>query len=185
MKIVAIVGSIRRGNTYAMVEAASRALGKCDVELIHLKNIDIKMCDGCLSCDKKRKCRIDDSMKNILPKIVNADGFIFGTPSRWSLLAGELKVFFDRLNPLAIPELLKGKKALIFAVGQTVGREAESIKRAIESVKFFCDNAGIEVVDTVMAKGCTGSNDLISKYPTILSKCKRAAIKLYNSLAVK
>jgi multimeric flavodoxin WrbA len=183
MKIVAIVGSLRRGNTYAMVEAAVHALGRREVELIHLKNLDIKMCNGCLSCDKKRKCHINDNMKVILPKIAAADGFIFGTPSRWSLLSGELKVFFDRLNPLAVPELLKGKKAVIFAVGQTVGKEAETIKLAADSVRFFCENAGIVVVDTVIAKGCTERNDLIAKHPTILLRCKRATLKLYNSLA--
>ncbi len=182
MRILGIVGSTRRGNTYAMVESGCNALKDCEVVLMHLRDIKIQPCDGCLSCDQDGKCVIDDEMNAILPAITKAQGFIFGTPSRWSLLSGELKVFLDRLNPLAVPEILKGKKAIIFSVGQTKGEEAESIRLAVDSVRFFCDNAKIEVVDTVIAEGCVGPEDLIMDYPEILDRCKQAALKLYQSL---
>ncbi len=184
MRILAVVGSIRRGNTYAMVEAACHALNESDIELIHLKDLDFKMCDGCLSCDESGLCTYDDDMSRLLDDVKKADGFIFGTPARWSLLSGELKVFFDRLNPLAVPELLKGKKAIIFAVGQTEGEEAESITIAADSVKAFCDNAGIEVVDTVIAKNCLEADSLITNNLVILDKCRNSAINLYKSLLV-
>ncbi len=105
MRILAIVGSARRGNTYAMVEAATHELSAkaCDVELIHLRDIKLEVCDGCLACDEEGKCVIEDDMEKILPDVAQADGFIFGTPARWSLLSGELKVFIDRSNPLAAP----------------------------------------------------------------------------------
>ncbi|RNE89801.1 NAD(P)H-dependent oxidoreductase [Marichromatium sp. AB32] len=48
MKVLAVVGSIRRGNTYTMVEAAAQALNCCDVDLINLKDISITHCNGCL-----------------------------------------------------------------------------------------------------------------------------------------
>lgn len=183
MKILAIVGSKRRGNTYAMVEAGCHALKDSEVELLHLKDLNILSCDGCLQCDDTGKCHIEDDMSNIINRIANADGFIFGTPARWSLLSGELKTFFDRLNPLAMPEKLSNKKAIIFSVGQTEGEEAESIKLSAESVKYFCENAGIEVVDVVLAEGCANNEDLISKLPNILDVCKKSAMKLQNSLS--
>jgi multimeric flavodoxin WrbA len=182
MRIVAIVGSNRRGNTYAMVEAACHALNDSEVELIHLKDLDIKPCDGCLTCDESGACHLKDDMDKIIPRMKIADGFIFGTPARWGLLAGELKVFFDRLNPLALPQALKGKKAIIFAVGQTEGDEATSIENTVKSIKYFCENAGIEVIDTLSAYGCLTPNDLITKKPEILSKCKSSAKKLFKSL---
>lgn len=182
MKVVAIVGSNRRGNTYSMVEAACYALEDFDVELIHLHNLITDTCDGCLSCDKTGECHIKDRMQDIMGSVKNADGFIFGTPARWSLLSGELKVFFDRLNPLAVPELLSGKKAIIFAVGQCEGEEAESIKLAARSVKYFCNNAGIEVVDTVIAEGCQQQTDVVTKHPEVLDKCKRSAMRLTRAL---
>ncbi|MFX0199039.1 MAG: flavodoxin family protein [Candidatus Hodarchaeota archaeon] len=182
MRIAAIVGSNRRGNTYSMVEAGCHALTEAEVELIHLKDLDIQMCDGCLACDESGKCHIDDDMQGILKTILESDGFIFGTPARWSLLSGELKTFFDRLNPLAVPELMRGKKAVIFAVGQTENEEAESIELAANSVHNFCDNAGIDVIEKVIAEGCLESDDLMRKHPDILKECKKAAVKLMNSL---
>lgn len=182
MKIIAIVGSTRRGNTYAMVEASCLALEACNVELLHLKSLDINRCDGCLKCDKTGECHIKDDMKDILPRILEADGFIFGSPARWSLLSGELKTFIDRLNPIAAAESLKGKMAVIFAVGQTKGKDALSIGRTADSIKFFCENAGIEVVDTVIAKGCLNRDDLITKYPAVLARCKKAALNLFKKM---
>lgn len=182
MRIVAIVGSVRRGNTYAMVEAACHALEDAEVELIHLKDIDVHMCDGCLTCDESGDCHIDDSMVDILTRMKEANGLILGTPSRWSLLSGELKVFLDRLNPLAVPESLKGKKAIILAVGQTEGEEAESIREAANSVGAFCDNAGIKVIDTIVAEGCLAQNDLITNHPEVLGACKDSALKLYDAI---
>lgn len=182
MKIMSIVGSARRGNTYAMVEAGSHALTSCDVELIHLKDLQIKNCDGCLTCDETGECHFDDAMNSIITGIKETDGFIIGTPSRWGLLSGELKVFFDRLNPLAVPEGLAGKKAIIFVVGQTKDDEADSIRSAYESVKTFCDSAGIEVIDSVIAEGCLEKDDLINNHVSILEKCKNSAVNLYNSL---
>lgn len=179
---MSIVGSTRRGNTYAMVEAGSHALTSCDIEFIHLKDLSIKNCDGCLTCDESGSCHYDDNMNDIIASIKETDGFILGTPSRWGLLSGELKVFFDRLNPLAVPEGLNGKKAIIFVVGQTKEEEAASIISALESVKTFCESAGIEVVDSVVAEDCLESDDLIKNHVSLLEKCKISAVKLYNSL---
>lgn len=182
MKIVAIIGSNRRGNTYSMVEAACHALEDFDVELIHLLGLTNHSCDGCLSCDDTGECHIKDDMQDAIESMSTADGFVFGTPTRWSLLSGELKVFFDRLNPLAVPELLSGKKAIIFAVGQCEGEEAKSIQLAAQSVGYFCDNAGIEVVDTLIAEGCQQPTDIITKYPEILEKCKNSATRLSKAI---
>jgi len=183
MRIIALVGSSRRGNTYAMVESACHAINsECDVELIHLKDIKIRFCDGCLSCDKTGRCHIDDSMKDIIKSVVAADGLIIGTPARWSLLSGELKVLIDRLNPLAVTQKLKNKKAIVFAVGQSTPEQDNSVKLAGNSVVNFCNNAGIKVVSRVFAFDCVGSNDLIEKAPEVLKRCKRAAKKLLKSI---
>jgi len=185
MKIIGIVGSIRRGNTYSMVEAACQYLqtkSDCDVELIHLKDISLYHCDGCLTCDETGVCHIRDNMTDLATTIKEADGFIFGSPARWSLLSGELKTFFDRLNPLAVPELLKDKKAIIFVVGQSNDEEKESIELAAQSIKNFCDNAEIKVIDTVLSTNCLLEDDLIKKHANILEECKQSAKKLYNNI---
>lgn len=183
MRIVALVGSTRRGNTYAMVESACHALNsESDVEFIHLKDSVINLCDGCLKCDETGECHINDSMTEIIKSIEAADGLIIGTPARWSLLSGELKILFDRLNPLAAPEGLKGKKAIVFTVGQSKPDQDNSVERAAKSVTYFCENAGIEVIDIVLAYGCLEPSDLIENNPGVLSVCKSSARRLLESL---
>ncbi len=182
MKIIGIIGSTRRGNTYAMVEAGCQSLTDCEVELIHLKDISITHCDGCLKCDDTGECHIDDNMTQIVSRLKDADGFIFGTPARWSLLSGELKTFFDRLNPLAVPELLAGKKAIVFAVGQSKDEDVDSIKLAADSVRHFCENAEIDVVDMVVASDCLLSEDIIEKHAEYLNQCRESSKKLYSSI---
>jgi multimeric flavodoxin WrbA len=182
MRITAIVGSTRRGNTYSMVEAGCHGLKDCDVELIHLKDLKIEFCDGCLTCDTEGECHHNDDMKVIINKLVESDGFIFGTPVRWNLLSGELKVFLDRLNPVAVTEKLRGKRAILFVVGQSNEENIDSIYMAKKSLQFFCDSAGIDVIESVEAIDCLNSNDLISKYPNKLNECKVAAKNLIDSI---
>jgi multimeric flavodoxin WrbA len=184
LKIVAVIGSCRRGNTFAMVDAACRALkGKCKMTVVDLRELDIRPCDGCLQCDKTGRCYIQDDMQEIVTEVANADAFIFGTPARWGLLSGELKVFFDRLNPLASRETLKGKKAVIFAVGQSAEDQSDSIGCARDSVVHFCRDAGIKVLDSVLAYDCLGDSDLGDKSPDVLAKCEVAAGKLLQDFA--
>jgi multimeric flavodoxin WrbA len=183
-KIVAIIGSLRKGNTHAMVAAACAALPFADVDMIHLGTLKMQMCEGCLTCDADGQCRLYDDMQYIIPRMRDAQGFIFGTPSRWSLLSGELKVFMDRLNPLAERHLLRGKKAIIFAVGQATGNKTYSIQLAADSIRMFCDNARIEIISEVIAQGCLSPDDILTKQPDILKRCQSAAIELHNRLTI-
>lgn len=183
MKILSIVGSVRDGNTLIMVNNATQAICNfADVEMIHLKNLKFSFCNGCLKCDETGMCYLKDDMNEVIDKMKEADGFIIGTPTRWGLLSGELKSFFDRLNPLAVSELLEGKKAVILAVGQSKenGEDAESIRTACTSVETFCNNAGIEVLATVCAYGCLEENDIL-EYENMLQQCAKAAKQLINN----
>jgi len=184
MKIVSIIGSTRRGNTFAMVNAASKAIcNDAEVEILMLGDMTYTFCDGCLQCDETGECHIDDDMNSAVEKIKAADGLIIGTPARWGLMSGELKTFFDRLNPLASPELLAGKKAIAFAVGQSEEDtdDAESVRLACASIETFCENADIEVVDRVCVYDCLEKND-IDGNSKAFKQCEAAAIKLLGAL---
>jgi multimeric flavodoxin WrbA len=185
MNIVAIIGSNRKGNTSTMVNHAIKYIeSRADVFPIFLGDLNFKPCDGCLQCDETGECHYNDDMAKIIDKIKAADGLIIASPARWGLMSGELKCFLDRLNPLAAPELLSGKKAVVFSVGQSNEEDdgAASIKSSCESVVTFCDNADIEVVDKVLAFGFLNSTDLDETNVFILDQCQRASINLLNSL---
>lgn len=183
MKVIAIIGSLRKGNSYSMVYGVENVFNDVDVdfEIIHLKDINFGFCNGCLQCDDSGRCFQDDDLNEIVDRIREADALVLASPARWSLLSGEMKAFLDRLNPLASEELLSGKKAIVFSVGQTHQEEDTSVEAAASSVKAFCENAGIEVVDTVLAYGCLMEQD-VSKNMVVSQNCISAAKKLINAL---
>jgi len=136
MKIIAICGSPRRGNTEFVLKrilAKAEELG-AKTELILLREKRIEFCDGCLSCDSTGKCEIRDDMQLIYPELESADLIIFGSPNYFSNVSGMMKVFIDRLNPFYTNKKLKDKKAAAVIVGGTdkIGTIKKSI-RAIES----------------------------------------------------
>ena len=182
MKILGIIGSMRTGNTYLMVMSTKEIFKENDIhfETVHLKDLSFNFCNGCLKCDNTGVCYQDDDLNSIVEKIKEADGFIFATPTRWSLLSGEMKTFLDRLNPLAMSELLSGKKAVVFAVGQT-NKESNNVYSAANSIIEFCKNANIDVIDTVLAYECLNNDDVLNKID-VLENCKLAVKKLINIL---
>jgi len=121
MKVLGICGSPRKGNTEWMLEKLLKevAKGGIETELILLRKVNIKGCDGCLSCEvggEKRKgvCRIKDDMEQIYPKILAADALALGTPVYFEMLSGLLKNFMDRTCPIWTK--LAGKKVAGVAV---------------------------------------------------------------------
>jgi multimeric flavodoxin WrbA len=187
LKIIGIVGSPRKGNTEIMVRASLEGVKQAGAEtkIILLRDLKLEMCDGCLECDKTGKCHFDDGMNEINEKLAGADGFIIGTPARWSLLSGNLKVFMDRTNPLAMPGRLKGKVAGIIAVGQSSKEEEESsISKAANSVRNYCSNAGIEVVGVVLGFEAFDKGDIRTNIETI-ENCKKLGRALVEHLETK
>lgn len=184
MKILAISGSLRNGNTRYLVDETVNTLKNItnvQIEKIYLSNIKMRFCNGCLSCDETGKCVFDDDMTDIVLKAKSADAFILATPARWGLLSGEMKTFLDRLNPLAVNEELKGKKAIVFSVGQSDEDDSESILLAAKSLVTFCENAGIKVVETVSVCGCYYKDD-VSKKKDYINACKCAGSNLIKSI---
>ena len=99
MKVLGIVCSPRRaGNTEILVgEALASAKDSgADVELVTLAGKNIAPCDGCESCIKTGKCRIEDDMQEIYSKLLEADGTIFGSPVYFWSVTAQAKALIDR-----------------------------------------------------------------------------------------
>jgi multimeric flavodoxin WrbA len=150
MKIVGIVGSPRKGNTEWMVRKVLEVaeMAGAETELIVLREKNIKMCDGCLTCEaggKQREgiCIIQDDMQAIYPKLVDADAIILGTPVYFELLSGLLKTFIDRTCP--IWPKLEGKIAAGIAVAE------EGIGKTVENLKTYCSVCEMRWVGSVTA----------------------------------
>jgi multimeric flavodoxin WrbA len=108
MKILAIVGSYRKGKTIdtlvdrAIEGACAGRAGDVHVDKLYLIDQRIEYCKNCMVCreddpDKARaRCVISDDMEAIYPLIEEADGFIFGTPVNMGAATAVMKTFVER-----------------------------------------------------------------------------------------
>lgn len=104
MKNVLIISSSLRKGSNSEALAAEFARGAADagnrVELISLRDKDIRFCRGCLACQKTHKCVIADDAPAIVAKMHDADVIAFASPIYYYEMSGQLKTLLDRANPL-------------------------------------------------------------------------------------
>lgn len=136
MKILAINGSPRKGNTEFMLNIILNSTKEngAEKESINLREKNIKFCgggDNC--CPVKLKCHIKDDMIDIYPKLEQADIIVLASPTYFGNVSARMKNFMDRCNPYYYNKKLKGKKFFLLSVG---GYEP-SIKEAIICMKNF------------------------------------------------
>jgi multimeric flavodoxin WrbA len=134
MKVIGVGGSPRKGNTEWMLTTLLDELKQrgADTEMVLLRKIDLKMCRGCLACEKggkarKGECAIKDDMAALYPKLIAADAVVLATPVYMEMLSGLLKVFLDRT--CAIWPRLKGKRiAGLAAAEDSAGQTMRNLK---------------------------------------------------------
>ncbi len=165
MRVMGISGSPRTGNTEWMVAKvleAARGAG-AETEIVLLREKDIKLCRGCLTCEvgRDRKpgvCVIKDDMAPLLDKMLAADGFVFGTPVYFYMLSGLLKNFMDRTLP--IWPLLRGKRVAGVVVAE------DTFGRTVENLKTYADLCKLEWTGEVSAlakePGGAASNEAVA-----------------------
>jgi len=124
MKVLGIVCSPRlHGNTETMVqEALAKAKERgAEVELLTLAGKSITPCDGCLSCQTTKECRIKDDMQDIYTKLLEADGIIFGTPVYFWTVTAQAKALIDRTFVFSEERTLRNKLAGVVVTAERVG----------------------------------------------------------------
>ncbi|MFX0108569.1 MAG: flavodoxin family protein [Candidatus Hodarchaeota archaeon] len=106
MKVLVINGSPRgnRGATAGVLKPFIEGMESAvaDVELIILQRLKINPCRGCFDCWWKTPgvCVQKDDMKDMLPKIADADLVVYATPVYVDGMTGPMKIFLDRSIPL-------------------------------------------------------------------------------------
>ena len=127
MKVLGIVCSPRKGgNTEIMMKEALAGASSygAETELWTAAGKELKPCDACGSCIKKKgKCHINDDMQELYPKILAADGLIFGSPSYFESVTAQAKIVIDRMHGLYNMFVLANKVAGVINVAQTTGHE--------------------------------------------------------------
>lgn len=100
-KIMIVNGSPRkRGNSSTLagqVAAGAKSVG-AQTESFYLHGLDIRPCNACDSCRKKKGvCIIKDDMQALYPKLRAADVLVMAGPVYWFTVSAQTKLFMDRL----------------------------------------------------------------------------------------
>lgn len=135
MKVLGIACSGRKkGNSEILVQTALDKAQEegADVELVTLAGKTISPCDGCLSCRKTGRCHIEDDMQDILTKLLEADGIVFGTPVYFWSLSAQAKILIDRTYVFS-----QGRKLRNKAAGVLVSERRSGASRAVAEFNAF------------------------------------------------
>lgn len=109
MKIYAINGSPRKNKNTAMLlqkaldgAKASAKDKEIETEIINLYDLNYTGCKSCFACKRLGgksygKCAVKDDIYEVLEKLSQADGIIFGTPVYFGNITGQLQSFLERL----------------------------------------------------------------------------------------
>lgn len=101
-KILALIGSPRKKETWAIVQDFEKRLAETtDVEFenIFLKDCDLNICRGCFLCLTKGDefCPHKDDRAMLVDKMLAADGVLFATPNYSLQVTAIMKNFLDRI----------------------------------------------------------------------------------------
>lgn len=99
MKVLLINGSPRKeGNTWTALSAMKKVFedNGIEAEIAQVGSKMITGCHACGGCGKTGKCVIDDGANEVIEKMKEADGVVFGTPVYYAGVNGTMKAFLDR-----------------------------------------------------------------------------------------
>jgi len=145
-KVLIVLGSPRKqGNTAALAEevtAGALAAG-AEVESIYLHGMKIQPCAACGACKAEgaHGCVIDDDMKLLYPKILQADAVTIASPIYWWNVSAQTKLFLDRCSALDDSEgngLARKQIGIVLAYG---GADP-FISGAVNAIRAFQDAFG-------------------------------------------
>lgn len=166
-KVLGVVGSPRKkGNTHILVsrimEGAESA--GAETEILSLRKLRIRECDGCHACWKGKKCSKKDDMNHVYPLISDSDAVVFGTPVYWYGPTALMKAFIDRFVYFNCREnraKIRGKPAAI-----AVPYEEEGPETAELVVAFFKKSLAyleMNLVGQVVVPGVGKKGEILQK----------------------
>jgi multimeric flavodoxin WrbA len=125
-KVVALLGSKRRGNTYGLLMQIKKLLAErgAELEIIELYRRDVQDCRGCEACILTGRCAAADDVSQIMDDLSAADGIILASPVYLQQVSGKIKTFFDRTCSWYHRPVLAAKPVLCVATTKGSGLRA-------------------------------------------------------------
>jgi multimeric flavodoxin WrbA len=147
-----------------------------ETELIALRDRNIKVCDGCLACEKTGACHIKDDMQEMYGKILSADAVVLGSPTYFDAPTSLAMGFIHR-SAYPLYGKMKGKRLASVVVGQTAGAEGAASRGKVEDYfKLFATTFELDYTGSVSVTA-KDPNDA-SKIPDIEKQCEELTTKI-------
>ena len=103
-------------------------------------------------------------MKQLYPKLEEADVIVFGTPLYWYGPTGKMKLFLDRLRPYITSKKLSGKKVILMVPSEEGAQACKCIVKMFEcSFKYL----EMRLVGMILPKAYERAE--INKQPQVLN----------------
>jgi len=136
MKILAINGSHRKGNTEAMLKhildgAASKG---ANIELITLREKNVENCKACMGCETTGTCSTSDDFPKLFEKMLHSNVLVLGSPNYFNNVSALMKNFIDRMNAHWEDSRIRGKKVVLVMPG---GQGQESREKGMNAFAEF------------------------------------------------
>jgi multimeric flavodoxin WrbA len=168
VKILGLSCSPRNnGNTVTLLNEALRGAQQegSEIDLYSVSGKSIQPCQGCRSCWETGECRMKDDMQELLNRLIESDGIIFGTPIYFYNMTSQAKAIIDRTIGLNRPEKsLANKVGGVVTVAGSLG-----LAYALKDLYFYFVTRQIIPANYVAAYG--GAEGQVKE----LEKCMKAA----------
>ncbi|MCD8194272.1 MAG: flavodoxin family protein, partial [Tannerellaceae bacterium] len=96
LKVLLINGSPNKeGCTYTALQEIAGALGKEGIgsEILYISSKVLSGCKGCGACRQSGLCIIDDIVNEVIGRLDEFDGFVFGSPVHYAAASGCITPF--------------------------------------------------------------------------------------------
>ncbi|MCY6959895.1 flavodoxin family protein [Clostridium brassicae] len=171
MNILILMGSPRKKDGYSVCKLIENKINERNqrnqtkFEYVYLKSLNIEDCRGCSLCFHKGEnyCPIEDDLKTIKQKLINADGIIFVSPVYACQITGSFKRMIERFSYLFHRPELVGKPALTIVTTAGGGQKAVTKYLKMTACGWGCNLTGsIEIISPMFFKE-DGNNRLFKK----------------------
>lgn len=129
---------IKGGNVDRMVQSVLKESGK-EWEFINLTDLSYSPCRACAHlCAGDNLCKLDDDLKDLYPKIRQAEALILGTPCYFGSMNGFMRVFLERLWSFRHQRFpLEGKPYAVVSSGahEPPEKPIEEVKRRMTAYR--------------------------------------------------
>jgi len=188
--ILAINGSPhKKGRITQLVDAVlngSQGNGHV-VKQIHLTELDIQDCKGCMSCQQKGYCVFRDDIAIIEEDIKRADVIIWASPTHWGNVSALTLRVYERLFGFFIEEMPRGfprkrqaknQRAVLITTCSTASPFNwlfNQSRSTLSRMREVCRYSGQEVVSTLVLPGTLGMKDIPGRY---LRRARKIGVNL-------